>query len=479
MADARSFVKNMIGFSIVPVATALITIFVIPIISNVFPAEEYGKINIFYSTGTLAMSGAMLGLDSSFIRYYFEPPKGLTNKGIAAIALSTGIIVIAVIGLFLSLFAREQVSESLFGNADSYCIPLLAVFSIALCVFRVLNIDARMEEDIKLYSVQGILQCFITRISFIVLAIWTTYYLYSVVAMTVGMVIVAMVFFLFKRNSISLKGCTLSRSSLNAIFAFGVPSMITVFVLNLNASIGKIVLGSFGLFDSAGMLAIAATLANAFSIIPTAFSNYWSPFMYKNYRSEPAFISKMHDFVMFATLIIVVLIILFQDAIFCIVGEGYLSCQAYFMLIMLNPIQMLVCETTSYGITIKERPVWNTVISVLGVILCVFATVILVPILEAKGAAIAIAISSVFIWAFRSVVGQRYYRSVNSPIKTIIASVAIIGLCFFNGLMFDDALLKLAICACSIAFTLIIYRAEASKLLAKIMDLIKKRFTKA
>lgn len=475
MTDVRHFVKNLLGFSIVPVFTALITVFVIPLISNIFPTEEYGKINIFYTVGALIMTSSMLGLDSSFIRYFYEPPKGLTNKGIAAIALIVGSLVVIIGIIFVYLFACDRVTESLFGEVNPFGLALLAIYSISLCIFRIVNIDARMKEDVRTYSIQSIVQCFVTRISFVIVAIWSTYYLYSIEVMTFGIAVLAAICLLIQRKSVSLKNCEVNRTSLMVLMKFGIPSMITAFVLNLNASIGKIVLGSYGMFEAVGILAIAVTLANVFSIIPTAFSNYWSPFMYKNYRNERPFITMMHDYVMLGTIAIVILIILFQNPLFKLVGPDYASCQSFFMLIMLNPIQMLICETTTYGITIKERPTWNTVISIIGLVICTGLTILLINKIGVNGAAVAIAISAIFIGIARSIIGQKYYRTVEKPIKSILVTLIIIAICFLNGLMFNDVVLRLTICGTSIVFVFLLYRNEILRIKNEIIPRLLKK----
>lgn len=104
MVNAKDMLKKFAGFSIVPIFTALITIFVIPVVSNLFPAEEYGKINLFYSVGILLTTLCTLGLDNSLIRYYFEPPEGLKKHNIQVIALLVGLGVDIALVILAVLF---------------------------------------------------------------------------------------------------------------------------------------------------------------------------------------------------------------------------------------------------------------------------------------------------------------------------------------------------------------------------------------
>lgn len=432
MADARGMLKGLLGFSVVPIATALVTIFVIPVVSNVFPPEEYGKINLFYSVGALLTTLSMLGLDNSFIRYYFEPPKGLSRRSIQTMALMVGLVVTALCAVISTLFFSKPVSSYLFGEYRPWLIVMLAIYVAASILFRLLNTDARMSESHGRYCVQSIAQVLITRIAFVAIAVVSTRYVYSIVAMTVGMLSLSLIFAFIQRRSFGCFGCDTPRESVMHLLSFGIPVMLTNFVLNLNGTAGRLILSGAGMYDAAGVFAIATTLSNVFTVIPTAFSTWWSPFIYKNYRTEQLIIAKVHDLVMLVAGSIVALIIMMQDVLFSLVGGEYAACQVYFMIIMLNPIQALICETTSYGIVIKEHPIYNVIASAIGVTASIVITIVLLDDFGVYAAAVGVAGSAVATGLMRSIIGQRYYRSVSSPLRTSVGSTLIVVACFAN-----------------------------------------------
>lgn len=461
MASSKSMLKGLIGFSVVPIATALITLFVIPVVSNVFPAEEYGKINMFYSMGVLLLTALTLGLDNSFIRYYFEPPKGFTNKSIQLFALIVGIATTAVVTFLVTLFAAEPVSYYMFGEYRPGLIFLLGIYVAALILFRYLNTDARMQEKVGRYSIQSIAQVFITRIAFVFVALFSTFYAYSIVAMTIGMLALSLFFSILQRRTLALPEEKVPAESVRTLFAFGVPVMMTNFVLNLNGMVGKLVMSGAGMYEAVGIFAIATTLSNVFAILPTAFSAWWSPFMYKNYKMEQATISKVHDLVMLGAAAIVALIIALQNVLFAIVGGSYAACQSYFMIIMLNPIQALICETTSYGIVLSEKPKYNVYASVLGVAASFVVTIALVGSLGVYAAALGVAASSLVTGVLRSVIGQRLYKTVASPAKTISTALLIVAACFLNGFLCESVPAELIGGVAMLSIVLVAYRRQA------------------
>lgn len=464
--DARTLVKNFAGFSVAPVVAAIVSFVVVPIVTNVFPEDEYGKINLFCSTGTLVMGFCLLGLDNSLARYYLEPPAGVRKEGIQWLALVCGSVVCCVSCAVVCAVPvlREKVCTLIFGERDVGLIVCLAVFVFALVVMRLVNIDARMREDYRSYNTQYILQTVFTKVSFVVVALaWSTDHECSIAMMTACMVVLAAFHLLRRRRAFSPSGTTFTRRSLWTLVSFGVPYMMTSLVVNLNATIGKFALSSAGLFDEAGVFAIAVTLANAFTVFSQAFCIYWSPFMYKNYRTNQHAIIQMHDLVMFGTLVIVVLFVCFQDVLFVIVGGSYSRCQPYFMLVMLSPIQGLVCETTSYGIPIKARPIYNVVASVAGLAVSAAVSFTLVEPLGAFGAAIGVAASSVVICLIRSAIGQVLYKSVDSPLRSLASGGVIVGMCAANVVLFAMPLARMAVCAVVLAAAAVAYRRQIAK----------------
>lgn len=461
MVNSRNMLKSFAGFSIVPIASGLITIFVIPIVSHVFPEDEYGKINLFYSMGTLLMTVCMLGLDSSQIRYYFEPPSGLTKGSVRSIAMIVGVGIDLVLVLLAVFVFPNEVSNYLFGESNVPLIVCMGIFVAALVVFRVVNTDARMEGKVGRYNSQAILQNVITKISFVAIGLlWTTCYGASIVAMTLLMALVSLWFLYKQRGIFSFEGACATLSNVRVLFAFGIPMMATSFVLNLNGMVGKIALSGAGLYAAVGVFAIATTLSNVFTIIPTAFTTYWSPFMYAHYETDKDTIRRVHDLVMWGSASLVALILCFQNLLFMVVGGGYAACQAYFMLVMTNPIQALICETTSYGIVLKEKPIYNVISSSLGVIISAIVTINLIESLGVLAAALGVAASSVVIGVLRTVIGQRYYKSISSPLKTMITSGLILIACGVNGLICSSLSLELIAGVTLFVIVTILYRSE-------------------
>lgn len=472
MASIKDVVKGSLTYSIVPICTALLTLFVIPFVSYIYPADEYGKINLFYTVGSLGMSACLLGFDYYFMRKYYDDNEGCSPQTLFTLSLGVGLAVDVLISVIVLGFFRHIASQVLFGQNDGNGLILLSIYIACLIAFRLLNTMARMRGNAARFNTQSILQNLITRASFVMIAWYSTSYQWALLVMTLGMLVITALF-MFKQRNECFQGAQFSSaiSLLKPGFFFGMPCMLDAMATQLNSSIGKIVLSGYGLFDAVGVLAIATTLSTAFSMIPQAFGTFWAPFMYKNYKNEQSLIRTMHDLIMVLSIIITLLIYLFQDALFLLVGQSYKAGQVIFMLLMLVPIQSLICETTNYGIMLENKPIFGTVITSISVALCAIFTLVFVPSMGVNAVGIAVGISALTNGLLRSYVGCRLYQSINSWKKSLFSAFLIVVVCVSNSFLYTDLLARITVATLILLTASYIYRKQIHfafiKLLAK------------
>ena len=470
MIKGKEIIKGLAGYSLTPIATALMTILAIPLISNFYPAEEYAKISIFYSVGAVVSNFAFLGLDSSFIRFFYDPPKSLSNKTMALLALCVATVVNCTLIFIILLTCPKMAAVLLFGESNTPALIVLGVYIAGSIAFRMSNTIARMRSEVRDYNLQQILQNLISKFLFAIAVLVSTNFFPSIVVMALGTIAVSTYFLTKQRENFGLDGSHPSRSDIKLLFAFGIPCCINGLVLILSTSIGKIILGWLGLFEDAGVLAIAMTIASAFSLLPQAFSLYWSPFVYKNHAAEHARIREMHDYVMAAALVATCVIVVGQDALYMLVGPGYASSQSYFMLLMTAPIATLICETTGYGTMLANKPIYVSVISIIGIIINALLTFVLASVFGGFAAGVAVCVSSIFICLAKSITGQLFYPCINSIARSSISAGAILLLCLGNCLFYDSwgyKAISIVLTSCVLPFC---YRREIGKVRTRFGD---------
>lgn len=467
MKKSDNIAKGVLGYAVAPAVTGLITVLVVPLVSYSFPSDEYGKINMFYTLGSLFSSVFLCGFDHAAIRYYFEPPRRITKQSLLMVSLVVGVVVdLAVVALIL-LSAGSTLSILFFGENNLYTLVFLGLYIAGLMVFRLVNVASRMQGFVKQYNIQLILQNIIAKLSFVVVLAWTTSYFDAIAVMSLGMFVLGTVLAFARRKAFSFFGGGFSFSIIKVLFCFGFPCMLNSVVTLLDAAIGRVVLGNLGQFGEIGVLAIATTLASAFSLLPSAFNTFWSPYMYKNYKSKAQEIRDVHDYVMLFALLLTILIMIFQDILYCLVGGEYRSSQVFFMLLMLSPIKSFICETTGYGVMLKNKPFYATAITIVGVIVNCLLVCLLAPRIGACAVGIGVACSSVFVGITRTLISCRLYKSINSYKRSLVGASLIIVLCIGNTFIYHEITMRMLLCVLTGIVAITAYRTQIRRMIDK------------
>jgi len=461
--DAKSFIKNAAKFCVTPIVSTLIAITIIPFVSRVYPRTEYGYISNFYSIGNLLMYMFLLGLDGAFTRFYYEPMDGVSNGRRCTFSITVGVGITVLAGLVVFAVCPQKLSVLFFGDYDTKGLLFLFIYVAALIVFTILNLSVRFDEDAKGYNIQQAILLICTRLIFVVAAIYSTEYIYSVAVMMVATVLMTCIVSIRRRDKL-MNSPFIPKSVAKKLLIFALPIMPTTVFVQLNSSIAKLVLGAFEYRDEVGVLALATSVANVFTIIPKIFTTYWGPFIYKYYNTEQQLIKNIHNGMMIIALLLTVGIMVFQDVLYMVVGSTYQASQPYFMLVMLAPVAVLIAETTNYGVTISNKPIINLGISIIVCIVNVVVCYLLIPTHGAMGAVIGIVTAAIVNGTLRTIAGNYFYQVISQPFKTITTSILIVGMCIANLYIWESLLIRCIVALCSILLCAAIYYKDLARI---------------
>src|SRR3990172_6561124 len=85
--EKADFFLKIIKFSVPSWVGFFINIVSVVIITRYFLPDTYGLINTFNASSTLVMGLVSLGIDSGFIRYFFEPLDGFDRNRLFLISI--------------------------------------------------------------------------------------------------------------------------------------------------------------------------------------------------------------------------------------------------------------------------------------------------------------------------------------------------------------------------------------------------------
>ena len=426
----KSFVKKFIGFSVVTWVSFIISFLSAPISTRLFDPSVLGKINIFNTYTNLWGILILVGLDQAYARFYYERPNNRTVGYLFTFcfAVTYSLILLFVI---LAIPFRDFLSQVMLW------LFFLSVFCTA--TLRYLNLTYRMEKDIKLYTIQGILMALISKVLYIGVGFWDSSYKPALVVLTVSHLILALVFLLIQKERFE-KIRKYDKEVTKEIFSFAIPLIPVSILMWANSSIPQIVMQNTMDYHSVGIFTSAVALANIILLVQAGFNTYWVPYTYENYKTQTGQFFKVHRYLVCVVTLFGLFVVLSQDIIFLLLGEKYRAAKVFFPFLILAPICYIIGETTGMGIGISKKTYLNITVFTVSVVVNLFFCMLLRIPMGIPGIAIATSMAAIVSMILKTYLGEKHYHVVDSYkymffSVTIIAASAIITLLVGNMLM--------------------------------------------
>lgn len=467
----KSFIKKFVGFSVVTWVSFVISFLTAPISTRLFIPEVLGKINIFNTYTSLFGILIMIGLDQAFARFYLERPN---NKSIGYLFTFCFGITYALLAsvVVLSLPFSSLLSWGLFEEEDNLLLYLFFFSVFCSATLRYLNLSYRMEKNIKMYTIQGILMTLVSKVLYLGVGFWDPSYKPALIALTVSHFALAIVFLFIQRNRFErLHG--FDREFASEMFKYAIPLIPVSVLMWANHSIPQIVMQKTMDYYSIGIFTSAAALASVINIIQAGFNTFWLPYTYENYKEQTGQFDKVHRYLVCVLTVFALLLVLSQDAVFMLLGEKYRAAKSFFPFLILGPVCYIIGETTGLGIDLSKKTYLNIVVFSSSVAVnIVFCLLLRIP-FGIPGVAMANALAGLTAMVLKTHYGQINYRAVYSY-KSMIYCMCFIIISAFITLYSENIYLRLSLLGVVFVFSLIAYKKELRELITYAISFVKK-----
>lgn len=396
------------------IASLIIGLLTTPIITRIILPEEYGKFSFFTMFSNIVLYIIFLGLDQSFIRYYYrnnslEEKKGLLRKCLcipAAGAVMTGMILIIIA---ISTDFKQQQTE---------LIILFVFYIIILVINRFSFLVLRLNFHIKTLAGLNIWN----KILYVLTVLGIVFIFHKRDAQTMAIGTAGAVFFVtiaaivlennswkFKRKSDN------TNTTYKELLCFGIPLIFSSLLTWLFQGIDKLTIKYYCDFTEVGIYAAANSIIAVFSVITTAFNTLWMPLALEKYESnknEKNFFVLGNDVITMIMFFIAATVILCKDIVIILLGDDYQGAISIFPFLIFYPIMYTISESTVTGINFKKKSYYHIWISAIVCTTNLLGNLILVPIIGAAGAAISTGLSYIIFFIVRSYLS---YKCVPIP----------------------------------------------------------------
>ena len=434
----KSFIRKLVGFSLVTWVSFIISFLSAPISTRLFDPSVLGKINIFNTYTNLWGVLILIGLDQAYVRFYYER---LNNRTIGYLftfcfAVTYSLILVLVV---LAIPFRDFLSRVMFQEKDNLLLWLFFLSVFCTATLRYLNLTYRMEKDIKLYTIQGVLMALVSKVLYIGIGFWNSSYKPALIVLTISHLILALAFLFIQRERFE-KIKKYDKEVTKAIFSFAIPLIPVSVLMWANSSIPQIVMQNTMDYYSVGIFTSAVALANIILLVQAGFNTFWVPYTYENYKTQTGQFFKVHRYLVCVLTLFGLFVVLSQDIIFLLLGEKYRVAKVFFPFLILAPVCYIIGETTGMGIGISKKTYLNITVFTVSVVVNLFFCMLLRIPMGIPGIAIATSMAAIVSMILKTYLGEKHYHVVDSYkymlfSVTLIAASAIITLLVGNMLM--------------------------------------------
>ncbi|WP_070328416.1 lipopolysaccharide biosynthesis protein [Exiguobacterium aurantiacum] len=415
--------NKIFSFSLGSLGSLIIGLISIPIITRLLSPDEFGIASLFMTIATVLSTTALLGTDQSLIRYFFEKNRvSLLMKSIKISFLTIGILVVIILNFNkeISLIISEK---------NTYGI-LLILYILISVIHRFSTIVLRMMQYGYRFSFIQILQRALELVLVIVIGTTLVYdhltLIYSwILSLLILSVLTNVMIIPFWKQANENN----SEIKFSEIISYSGPFAISAILIMLFQSADKLLLGTLSTTREIGIYMATFKIVGIINVIQSTFTTLWTPVSLKRFRDYPK--DKQFFELVFSTTTIImvtlgVTIALFKEAIILVLGPDYREAVFLLPLLLLMPILYTMSEITVQGVNFYLKSRLHIRISIVVLISNISLSLLFIPFFGAKGAALAVAISYILFYGFRTKFGTKFYSFNTSSTKVFI----IIGMYF-------------------------------------------------
>ncbi len=430
-----SFIKHFLILSAGTLANMLLALLTTPIITRMVDPAYYGSYSLFSTYGTLALSVAGLGLDSTLVRYFYIEENDEYRAALLRFCyilpnLAFSALIAAAI-LILLIFRRDLVSM------DNACLAgAFAIFVVILILNRTSSLVLRLHYNTKRLAWTSVLN----KAVFAALAIaglWLSGGEYGfpilVFALLVGYLVVTTYQILPERAiwHDAVFGKLVFQAWKEGL-KYGLPFVAASAAGSFLGSAGQVFLGAFATTADVGIYAAALTISHIFAIIQSSFNTLWAPASIERYEKDPEereVYIRAHKVMALVMISMGLLFILFKDVIVFLLGSGYRGASIALPFLCLQPVYYTLSETTVCGMVFMKRSDYQLYSSLIACGSCALLCWILVPVLGVRGAAIATGVSYVVFFCTRTLFSNLVFPISFNLGRLSIASFMLLAYC--------------------------------------------------
>ena len=413
---SKSLFSNFISYFYGNFAVIILGFISTPIITRCIQSEEFGKGSLFYTAVTIINIFAVMGLDQSYIRYYYK--QGVNTRVLIRQCIIPPLTISFIVACAYWIGAGTF-NGILFGKDDLDVRWLIIIYLFSAIIERFMMLNIRMRQKGNLYSIF----CILNKALYVAIILITFYFIgddYRVVvyAYTLSLGIVALlmiIWYLGVAKKESKNTQIIHQIKSRELLRYGIPFILMALVNWAMTSTDKVMIKYFGDYSEVGIYTAALSIVSILTNLKIAFATFWVPVALEKYEKEDdktchAFFRNIFSKVQLLCIFAVVMLILFRKIIVLFLGSGYREAIIVLPCLAIMPAFDIMFEITSQGLNFKQQVRYYNISSVIVLFGNIVGNLILIPRYNILGAAIATGFSYILYFVSGTLFSQKCYK---------------------------------------------------------------------
>ncbi len=442
-----------------------------PLVTRIMSTDEYGRTGMFETAVSCIYIFAVLGLDQSFIRYYYR--RNINRGRLFLQCLIPPLLTVSLL-LLVYINLSKSVNMWLFGKSGVDITILVAGYTLISMFERFLFLDVRMEQNGRLYSNINIAQKLIN-----ILLIFAAFHFlkndFRVVLYAMTLSWGATTAFLAVRYLLRLRGRAPERETIykeKEIISYGLPFILILLMEWLLSSCDRIALRHWSDYGELGIYTAAMKIMVLLLTFKNTFLAYWSPIAMERYENEEEgsreYFRTAFDIVRLLCMLSAVGMMLFRGVIVLLLGKDYRGADRIIPFLTLMPIFAIMFEITVQGIKFKKKNLYLNAAVFFTIIANILGNYLLVPRFGGTGAALTTGISYIIYFSLGSFFSEKIYPVGYDYLRTGLEGALVVVLAFLSS-FFKEGMVSYIFGCALIPVILVIERKSVAMIIERFL----------
>lgn len=403
--------SKILGFSLGPIAGALLGLIAVPVFAWAFSPEDIGRLNVLQVVISFSLLLLMLGLDQAYVREFHA----VNNQNqLLRSCFQPGFLLLLVFAL-TSVPFKDDLSVWLFGEVNHWFYPLILICILTAHVSRFLSLILRMQERGLAFSMSQIMPKAL-QLLLLGLLVWSgvTRNFMTLLWMTVASTLVVVLVYAWNTRKQWLTALATPPDSgqTRTLLRFGLPLVVSGLGYWGLTATSTLVLRAQSSLGELGIYSVTISFAGVAAIFQSIFTVMWAPTVFK-WVAQGVDMSRVDAIARQALLMVCAIFVavgIFSWLTDYLLPVHYISVKYLLLCAIAPPLLYTLSEITCVGIGISRRTELSVWVTLAALATNIMLSLWLIPTHGAAGAVMANAVAYVVFFVARTEASAHVWR---------------------------------------------------------------------